>query len=124
MKVHLIERVLARGEGIGEQRVVGRVRRLAAPLGPEERVDPDEIIVVEQTDRSFVRALQRAAGLIASCGDSDAHCRLLAMELGVPAVVGVGNGLDALQEGKQVVLDAKRGLVYERPAALMRPGRW
>jgi pyruvate kinase len=123
MKVHLIERVLARGDGLGDRRVAGRVRRLEAPLDASTQVESDDIIVAEETDRSFVPVLRRAAGLIAGCTDAEAHCRLLALELGIPAVVGVGADLDALHDGAWVVLDARRGLVYERPPMLLRDPR-
>jgi phosphohistidine swiveling domain-containing protein len=47
---------------------------------------------------------------------------MLALEVGLPAVVGVGDSLDAITDGIQVVVDAKRGVVYERPHALWRHG--
>jgi pyruvate kinase len=61
MKVHLIERVLVRGVGLGERRVMGRIRHLAPPLPADVRVDPDEIVVTPSTDRTFVPVLQRPA---------------------------------------------------------------
>jgi len=122
MKVHLIERVLAHGIGLGERRVIGRVRRLTPPFDPSLRVDPDEIVVTPYTDRTCVSILRRAAGLVTAATAQDAHCRLLAMEMGIPAVVGIREGIDVLPEGKQVVLDAKRGMVYERPQALVHDG--
>jgi phosphohistidine swiveling domain-containing protein len=43
----------------------------------------------------------------------------VALELGLPAVVGVGDeGLANLKDGTEVVLDPQRGLVFERPPAL------
>ena len=119
MKVHLIERVLAHGTGLGERRVIGRLRRLSAPLDPNTRVEPDEIVVAPCTDRTFVAVLRRALGLVTADAAPDAHCRLLALEMGVPAVVGIREDIDSLPDGAQVVLDAKRGMVYERPAALL-----
>ena len=53
MKVHLIERVLAHGLGLGERKVIGRVRRLAAPVPVDIRIEPDEIIVAPSTDRQL-----------------------------------------------------------------------
>jgi phosphohistidine swiveling domain-containing protein len=41
------------------------------------------------------------------------------MEMGLPAVVGIREGVEALPDGMQIVLDAKRGLVFERPRALV-----
>jgi pyruvate kinase len=120
MKVHLIERVLAHGIGLGERRLIGRVRRLAPPFPADMRpVDPDEIVVTPCTDRTFVPVLRRAAGLVTADPNPDSHCRLLAMEMGIPAVVGIREGVEALPDGMQIVLDAKRGLVFERPRALV-----
>jgi pyruvate kinase len=119
MKVHLIERVLAHGTGLGERRVIGRVRRLTPPFDPSLRVDPDEIVVTPYIDRTCVPVLRRAAGLVTAATVEDAHGRRLAVEMGIPAVIGIREGVDALPDGMQVVLDAKRGVVYERPPALV-----
>jgi pyruvate kinase len=120
MKVHLIERVLARGAGLGERRVIGRVRKLIAPLAEDVRVEPDEIVVTPATDRTFVRVLRRALGLVSAAGQANSHCQLLALELGIPAVIGVTADLAAFRDGQPVVLDARQGIVFERPAALVR----
>jgi pyruvate kinase len=118
MKVHLIERVLARGQGLGEPRVIGRVRRATGPISADFAVGHDEIIVTQSTDRTFLPVLARAAGLVSAESSPTAHCRLTALELGLPAVLGVQEGLDALQDGMHIVLDPRRGLVYERPVTL------
>jgi pyruvate kinase len=118
MRVHLIECVLAHGIGLGERRVIGRVRRLSAPVAAALRVDPDEIVVTAHTDPTFVPVLRRAAGLVTAETSEDAHSRLLALETGIPAVIGVREALEVLQDGLQVVLDAKRGVVFERPQVL------
>ncbi len=118
MKVHLIERVLARGLGLGDRKVIGRVRRLAAPVAADVRLEPDEIVVAPSTDRSFLPALRRAAGLVTSDARPDAHCRLAALEMGLPAVVGVREGIEQFTDGQHIVMDTKRGVVFERPPAL------
>ena len=82
-------------------------------------IDPDEIVVTPSTDRTFVPVLRRAAGLVTADAKPDSHCRRLALELGIPAVVGIREGVEALPDGMHVVLDARRGLVFERPLALM-----
>jgi phosphohistidine swiveling domain-containing protein len=67
-------------------------------------------------------ALRRAAGLVTASGH-DSHSRLAAVELGLPAVVAVGDDIDRIPDGVEVVLDAKRGVVYARPASLLRRRR-
>jgi pyruvate kinase len=122
MKVHLVERVLAHGTGLGDRKVIGRVRRLDPPLSGDVRVEPDEIAVTPCTDRTYIPVLRRAAGLVTEEGAANAHCCLLARELGLPAVVGVQEGIGRLTDGMHIIMDAKRGLVYQRPAVLF--DRW
>lgn len=120
MKVHLIERVLGRGEGLGNRKVIGRVRRLDPPVAPDVQIALDEIIVTTCTDRTFLKVLHRAAGLISSDTRHDSHCRLIALEMGLPAIIGVREGLDLLTDGMHIVMDSKRGVIFERPPALWR----
>jgi pyruvate kinase len=120
MKVHLIERILAHGTGLGERRIIGTVRRLAPPFDPTVRIEPDEIVVMPTIDRASLPFLRRALGLVTASSDQDARCRLLAMEMGIPAIIGASEGIEMLADGMRVVLDAKRGVVYERPQTLVR----
>lgn len=120
MKIHLIECVLAHGLGLGDRKVIGRVRRLSSPVPPDILIEPDEIIVTERTDRTFLPALHRTLGLITADTGANSHCRLVALEMGLPAIVGVTEGIEAFEDGMHIVMDAKRGLVYERPPALWR----
>ena len=68
----------------------------------------------------IVALVHRASGLITADASPDSHCRLVALEIGLPAVVGVEAAIEELQDGMQIVMDSKRGLVYERPPALWR----
>jgi pyruvate kinase len=117
MKVHLVERVLARGVGIGDRRVIGRVRRLTLPLDPLLNVASDEIVVTPHADPTSIPLLRRAAGLVTADAAGDSDSRLLALEIGIPAVVGVREDLEVLRDGMEVVLDAEWGIVYDRPPA-------
>ncbi|HEY64992.1 MAG TPA: pyruvate kinase [Caldilineae bacterium] len=114
MKVQEIARVLARGQGLGSHPVLGRIRRLEPPLPSDIRVEPNEIIATPRTDRTFIESLRRAAGLILGEGSLECHGALLATELGLPAVIGVGDALDRLKDGQMVLLDPLRGVIEER----------
>ncbi|MDQ7030184.1 MAG: pyruvate kinase [Ardenticatenia bacterium] len=113
MKVHSIRRVLGRGTGIGDHVVTGRVRKLIPPVDPSLEIGPDEIIVAPKTDHSFIDVAQRAAGLIVERGGTDSHAALLAVELGVPTVVGVKGATHRLEDGQKITLDARQGVIYE-----------
>lgn len=113
IKVVKLSRTLVHGTGVGASRVTGKIRRLEAPLGDGVRVNRDEIVVSSKTDRSFVEPMRDAGGFVSADGGPDSHCYLLAIDLGLPAVVGVDN-IDVLEEGQWVILDAERGVVVER----------
>ncbi|MCS6843497.1 MAG: pyruvate kinase [Caldilineales bacterium] len=113
VKVIRLPRRLACGEGVGTRTVVGRLRKLVGPLSDEVVVRYDEIVVTPQTDRTFVKPLRNAAGLISGESGPDCHSYLLANELGLSAVLGVSN-LDELPEGEWVTLSPELGLVVER----------
>lgn len=112
MKVQIIQRVIGEGMGIGRQMVSGRVRILRPPIDPMLEIDADEIIVTERTNRSFVSVAQRAAGLITVQPGLNSHAAILAVELGIPTIVGVANALKELSNGNIVTIDTRQGCVY------------
>lgn len=119
VKVIRLPRHLAFGEGVGTRTVTGRLRKLVGPLSDDVQVRYDEIVVTPKTDRSFVKPLRNAAGLISGESGPNSHSYLLATELGLSAVLGVSN-LDELRDGEWVTLSPKHGLVVERSDILPR----
>jgi len=114
MMVRTIERVLARGTGLGQREVAGRIRRITTPLPSEEiPTGPQDILFVDKVDNSMLRVLQRAGGLITPEAGLDSIGAVAALEYGIPAVVGAEGTLDRLSDGVAVVLDAITGQVTE-----------
>ena len=113
LKVETIPEILGQGTGVLECIVVGRVRHLGATvtISPDE-IDPDEILVVDRSDRTLVPLARRAAGLITQQGGHGCHAHTLAMELGIPAIVGVKDALVNLPDGSVITMDTGRGLIY------------
>jgi pyruvate kinase len=113
MKVETVPELLGRGTGVLDRRVGGRVRRLDLPTTiPAERIAPDDILVVADTDRTLIPLVRRAAGLITEQGGPNCHAYLMAQELGIPAIVGVENALETLAEGLEIIADTGNGLIY------------
>ena len=54
-------------------------------------------------------------GFITSFGSSSSHTAILARTMGIPAIVGLGDQLDAIYEGRQVVVDGGTGAVIIDP---------
>jgi pyruvate kinase len=106
--------------------VAGRVVRLTTPVtegahrapeiavnGDQPIIGPQDIVFSERIDRSCLNLLQRAGGLITQENGLDSLGAVVAMELGIPAVIGVEGQVDKLVDGVNVVLDAVNGEVSE-----------
>lgn len=114
MMVRTIERVLARGVGMGQREVIGRIVRVKTPVnGDTYTVGPQDILFTERVDRTCLPLLQRAGGLITMEQGMDTPGALFAMELGLPALLGAKGHLDELVDGEPVVLDASSGQVSQ-----------
>lgn len=113
IRVHVVEKVLGQGQGFGTAVVTGRVRIVTEETAASTAIHPGDIIVTECTTRLFVPLVRKAAGVITELGGESCHAALLALELGVPTIVGVENALSILKEGQEITMDTRRGLVYE-----------
>lgn len=114
MMVRTIERVLVRGTGLGQREIAGRIISVKPPAnGMDPMIGPQDIIFAGNIDRSCLKLLQRAGGLITSDVGLDSFGAVAAVELGIPAIIGAQGDLDALTDGKSVILDATTGQVIE-----------
>lgn len=114
MMIRTIEQVLARGTGLGQREVAGTLIHVQPPLTDEElTVGPQDIVYGESIDRSCLRVIQRAGGLITADPGLDSPGAMAAVELGIPAVIGVGDGIKNLTPGDKVILDTTTGRVIK-----------
>jgi pyruvate,water dikinase len=132
-RLHDKGNVLARGRSVGSKIGVGKVRVIH---GPEELASfkPGEILVAPMTDPDWEPVLKRAAAVVTDQGGRTCHAAIVSRELGIPCVVGTGNGTSLLEPGTTVTVSCAEGdegrvyegtLRYERelidPAALPTP---
>ena len=59
---------------------------------------------------------EATAGIATMEGGRTAHAAIIARSLGIPAVVGVGDGLDAVDDGTELVVDGEDGVVIAEPS--------
>ncbi|HET9429443.1 MAG TPA: phosphoenolpyruvate synthase [Allosphingosinicella sp.] len=81
-----------------------------------ERFRDGAILVTEMTDPDWVPIMKRAGGIVTDHGGSTSHAAIVSRELGVPAIVGTGNGTEVLGDGQAVTLscaDGEEGVVYD-----------
>lgn len=114
MMVRTIERVLARGIGLGQREVAGKIVRITASRNGEvQLIGPQDILFADRVDRSCLPLLQRAGGLITRETGLDSLGAVLAMELGLPAIIGIDGHVEELVDGAPVVLNTANGQVSQ-----------
>ena len=86
--------------------VQGGIDSAVPVLLASDDLAPSETI---QLDKSKI------LGFVTSFGSSSSHTAILARTLGIPSVVGLGNQLDPIYEGRQVVVDGATGAVIVDP---------
>ena len=124
---------LVSGVAIGQRIGVGSTRHLRDPHDLET-FRAGEVLVASMTDPDWEPIMKRAAAIVTDRGGRTCHAAIVSRELGVPCVVGTGNGTEVLRDGQVVTVSCAEGetgsvyrgaLPFERRqvdlAALPRP---
>ena len=92
----------------------GVARGLARVMnGPADfwKLTPGDIIVAPSSNPSWVPLFTVAGGVCCNTGGVLSHASVVAREVGVPAVVGLGDATTRIPDGALVELDGSTGLV-------------
>ncbi len=100
--------VLASGRAIG-QKIGAGTARVVRSLKDMNKVQPGDVLVADMTDPDWEPVMKRAAAIVTNRGGRTCHAAIIARELGVPAVVGTGNGLDLIPDGADVTVSCAEG---------------
>lgn len=99
------------GAGIGDEPVRGRARVALTAEDALMALEPGEILVTRATSPAFNLVLSLAGGLVTVDGGPMSHAAVLSRELGLVAVIGVGDCLDHISDGAIIELDPSEGCV-------------
>jgi pyruvate,water dikinase len=108
-------RVLVRGKSVGEKVGAGPVNVLSGAR-EIERFKKGEILVTQMTDPDWEPIMKIAAGIVTDRGGRTCHAAIISRELGIPCVVGTGNGSEILRDYSSATVccsEGETGLVYE-----------
>jgi len=119
LKVHVAGDVLAKGVGIGVRAATGFARVCRTAKEALAKVQPGDILVTEATDKDFIPAIEKVAGLVVEAGGLTSHAAIAGLEFGIPVIVGVEGATSIIQEGEKLTLDPQRGLVYRGMAKVL-----
>ena len=108
-------KVLASGQSVGAKIATGRIRVIKSPefIGQFQQ---GEILVTEKTDPDWQPIMKKAAAIVTHRGGRTCHAAIVSRELGVPAIVGVEHGAEALIDGQMATVscaEGDTGYIYE-----------
>ncbi len=112
IKVHIVGDIIARGAGIGNKTVAGRICKVEDAVLDKDKIEEGDILVATATDADMIPIMKKAAAFIIEEGGLTSHAAIVGLELGKPVIVGVENALRDFKDGQTVTLDGRRGLIY------------
>jgi pyruvate,water dikinase len=100
--------VIITGRAIGQKIGAGPVR-IVADVSEMDKVQPGDVLVTDMTDPNWEPVMKRASAIVTNRGGRTCHAAIIARELGIPAVVGTGEGTSLLKEGQAVTVSCAEG---------------
>lgn len=106
----------AEGFGIGGRAYRGRAVVAVQPEAAIVRLEQGDVLITPTTTPAFNCVLPLVGALVTTHGGPMSHAGIAARELGIPAVLGVGDALDRIPDGAEVIVDPVAGTVRLAPA--------
>jgi pyruvate,water dikinase len=108
---------------VGTAVCAGIVRGPCLPVDDPRGITPrsGEIVVARSTDPGWVPILLAASGLLVERGSLLSHSAIVARELGLPTIVGIGDLMAVVGAGQMARMDGSSGVVELEPASSVPP---
>ena len=100
--------VLCEGRSIGHKIGAGKAR-IIRTIAEMNKLEPGDVLVADMTDPDWEPIMKRASAIVTNRGGRTCHAAIIARELGVPAVVGCGNALESIPDGRDVTVSCAEG---------------
>lgn len=113
IEVHPVSKILVRGLSLIRKEASGVVCKALDSDTAIATMKDGYILVVRQTDKSYLPAMRKAQAIIAEEGGLTSHAAIVALELGIPCIVSAEGATSVLENGMVVTVDGARGVVYQ-----------
>lgn len=103
------------GLGIGDAIASGEAKIITDPEESDKFKD-GSILITGSTDPDWVPIMKKASGIITEYGGRTSHAAIVSRELGIPAIIGVEDATDKIDEDKEITIscaEGDKGKIYE-----------
>lgn len=115
IKVQVVGNVLAKGIGICRKSYIGIARKIES----QDRFSKGDVLIASTTDATHMDIIAQAGALVVEQGGLTSHAAIVALEFGIPTVVGAKDALGKISDGMMITVDASAGVVYEGSVAMI-----
>ena len=108
-------KILLTGISVGQKISSGRASVIRS-IADITQFKAGNILVTERTDPDWEPVMRKSKGIITDQGGRTCHAAIVSRELGVPAIVGSGDGTRRLHDATPITMncaEGEQGIVYE-----------
>ena len=108
-------KLLASGASVGSKIGKGKAH-VTQDVSQIHQFQKGEILVTRMTDPDWEPIMKIASAIVTNSGGRTCHAAIISRELGIPCVVGTGDGTKKIKNGKDVTVscaEGERGHIYD-----------
>ena len=108
-------KVLASGQAVGAKIGQGKAA-VIKNVADIHDFKKGEVLVTDMTDPDWEPIMKIAAAIVTNRGGRTCHAAIISRELGIPCVIGTGNGSELIKNGSEVTAscaDGETGNIYD-----------
>jgi pyruvate,water dikinase len=106
--------LLVEGEAVGTKIGQGEVNVIESAKDIAN-FKKDQVLVTDMTDPDWEPIMKIASAIVTNRGGRTCHAAIISRELGIPCVIGTGNGTSKIAHGSKATVDCSEGVgrIYE-----------
>ena len=101
--------ILVEGEAVGSKIGQGEVN-VIKDAKEISRFKKGQVLVTDMTDPDWEPIMKIASAIVTNRGGRTCHAAIISRELGIPCVIGTGNGTEILKNEQNVTVDCSEGV--------------
>ena len=112
LKTYVLEEksnVLVEGEAVGSKIGQGEVN-IIHDAKDISKFKEGQVLVTDMTDPDWEPIMKIAGAIVTNRGGRTCHAAIISRELGIPCVIGTGNGTETIKNGSKVTIDCSEGV--------------
>ena len=107
-------KLLVEGEAVGSKIGQGQVN-VIHDAKDISKFEKGQVLVTDMTDPDWEPIMKIAGAIVTNRGGRTCHAAIISRELGIPCVIGTGDGTSQIPNGAEVTIDCSEGVgnIYE-----------